>query len=235
MSSRLRIALVTIASGERYVRYAEEMLASAEKYFFTDGRAEVDLVMLAGREGWPAATMERYHVLVENAERFSAATHVFHIDADMLFVAPVGAEIVAPLVGTTHPGFVGRRGTYEERPESAAFLAPDEGSVYYCGGFAGGERAEFLQLATTIRAQVDRDAERGIVARWHDESHLNRYLVDRPPSLTLSPSYCYPASPRNYIRQIWPEPYEPKIIALDKPRRIQWTHRLARRRRTPAA
>jgi hypothetical protein len=33
----------------------------------------------------------------------------------------------------------------------------------------------------------------GIVARWHDESHWNRYLIDHPPSLVLSPSYCcYP-------------------------------------------
>ena len=214
MSSRPRVALVTVASGESYVLYAEQMLASAERYFFADGGADVDLVMLSGRVGWPAATIERYHVIVENAERLAAATHVFHLDADMLFVAQVGAEIVAPLVGTTHPGYVSRRGTYEERPESAACVAPDEGSVYYCGGFVGGERAEFLQLANAIRTRVDRDAEQGIVARWHDESHLNRYLVDRPPDLTLSPSYCYPANARGYIRRVWPERYEPKIIAL---------------------
>jgi hypothetical protein len=211
------------------------MLTSAEKYFFTDCGADVDLLMLAGREGWPAATMERYHVIVENAERLAAATHVFHIDADMLFVAHVGAEIVAPLVGTAHPGYVSRRGTYEERPESAACVAADEGSVYYCGGFVGGERTQLLQLANAIRTQVDRDAEHGIVARWHDESQLNRYLIDRPPDLTLSPSYCYPANAREYIRRVWPERYEPKIIALDKPLLVQWTHRLARLRRPPAA
>jgi hypothetical protein len=235
MSSRPRVALVTVASGERYVQYAEQMLTSAKKYFLTDGGADLDLVMLAGREGWPAATMERYHVIAENAERLAAATHVFHLDADMLFVAQVGAEIVAPLVGTTHPGYVGRRGTYEERPESAAYVAPDEGTVYYCGGFVGGERTEFLRLANAIRTGVDTDAEQGIVARWHDESHLNRYLVDRPPDLTLSPSYCYPANARDYIRRVWPEQYEQKIIALDKPRLLQWAHRLARLRRPPAA
>jgi histo-blood group ABO system transferase len=235
MSSRLRVALVTVASGERYVQYAEQMLSSAKKYFFADSGAGLDLVMLAGREGWPAATMERYHVIVENAERLAGATHVFHVDADMRFVAPVGAEIIAPLVGTTHPGYVGRRGPYEARPESAACVAPDEGSVYYCGGIVGGERTEFLQLANAIRAQVDRDAEHGIVARWHDESHLNRYLIDRPPDLALSPSYCYPEDARNYIRRVWPERYEPKLIALDKPRRVQWTHRLTRLRRRPAA
>lgn len=234
MSSRPRVALVTVASGERYVQYAEQMLASAEKYFFADG-GDRDLVMLEGCEEWPAATMERYHVIVENAERLADATHVFHLDADMLFVSPVGPAILAPLVGTAHPGYVGRRGTYEERRESAAYVAPGEGAVYYCGGFVGGERTEFLRLANAIRTSVDRDAKQGIIARWHDESHLNRYLVDRPPDLTLSPSYCYPANAHRYIRRVWPERYEPKILALDKPRLLQWTHRLARFRRPPAA
>jgi hypothetical protein len=231
MRSRAKIVLVTVASGENYAAYAERMLASARKYFMAEGQVEPEFMMLQGREGWPAATMERYHVIVEQADRFAGASHIFHIDADMLFVAPVGLEILAPLVGTMHPGYVGRRGTYEERPESAAYVVPHDGNVYYCGGFVGGERAEFLRLAETIRAGVDEDVGNGIVARWHDESHLNRYLVDRPPDITLSPSYCYPANDREYIRRIWSERYEPKIVALYKPRLLQFRHRLARLRR----
>lgn len=38
---------------------------------------------------------------------------------------------------------------------------------------------------------IDEDAARGITAVWHDESHWNRYLIDREPSLILSPSYCW--------------------------------------------
>ena len=25
----------------------------------------------------------------------------------------------------------------------------------------------------------------------HDESHMNRYLIDNPPSISLTPSYCF--------------------------------------------
>jgi histo-blood group ABO system transferase len=230
---RPRIALVTVASGETYVGYAERMLASARDYFQAGGRADPVFVLLEGREGWPAATMRRYHVIVDQADRFSDASHIFHVDADMLFVAPVGPEILGRLVGTRHPGYIGRRGTYEERLESTAYVAPDEGRVYYCGGFVGGERTAFLQLAEAIQAGVDEDARNGIVATWHDESHLNRYLVDHPPEVTLSPSYCYPADDRQYVRRIWAERYEPKIVALDKPRLLQFRHRLARLRRRP--
>ncbi len=229
----MKVALVTVASGDRYVRYGHEMLASAGELFLRDSGAELLPLMLDGREDWPAATMERYHVIVEHADQLKDASHVFHIDADMRFVAPVGREVLAPLVGTAHPGYVGRRGTYEGRPESAAYVSPAEGSIYYCGGFLGGEREEFLRLADAIRSGVDVDARRGITAVWHDESHLNRYFVDRSPDVTLSPSYCYPADDKTYIRKIWPERYEPKIVALKKPRLIQWGHhRLPRRHRS---
>jgi histo-blood group ABO system transferase len=228
-TTRPSIALVTVASGERYVRYARRMLESAATFFLSDAEVEPMFLLLEGREGWPAATMERYHVILEHADRLAGATHVFHVDCDMLFVAPVGSEILGPLVATQHPGYVGRRGTYEDRPASAAYVAPDEGSVYHCGGFSGGEKEEFLRLAESIRDGVDSDARRGITARWHDESHLNRYLVDRPPDVTLSPSYCYPEDDAKYIEDLWPERYVPRLVALSKPRQVQWAHHRLRR------
>jgi hypothetical protein len=234
VDSRPKVVLLTVASGDAYVAYAERMLASAAKHFLAHGEADPTFLMLEGRKGWPAATMQRYHVIAEEADRFADASHVFHIDADMLVVAPVGREILGSLVGTTHPGYVGRRGTYEARPESSAYVAPHEGRVYYCGGFVGGERERFLRLAEAIRDGVDEDARKGIVPLWHDESHLNRYFVGHPPDLTLSPSYCYPANDREYVRS-WPERYERRIVALDKPRLLQLGHRLARLRRKPRA
>jgi hypothetical protein len=35
------------------------------------------------------------------------------------------------------------------------------------------------------------DEKKGIIALWHDESHLNRYILDKKYKL-VSPSYCYP-------------------------------------------
>ena len=227
-----KVALITVASGERYVRYAHQMVASARDFFLCDAGAEPTFLILEGPNGWPAATIQRYHVIGEEADRLGEeVTHIFHIDADMRFVAPVGSEILAPLTATAHPGYVGLRGTYEERQESAAYVGPGEGGIYCCGGFVGGERAEFLRLAESIRAGVDADARRHLTAVWHDESHLNRYLIDRPPDVMLPPSYCYPEDDRHYIQRIWPDRYEPKIVALRKPLPLQWRHRLTPLRR----
>ena len=41
---------------------------------------------------------------------------------------------------------------------------------------------------------------------------MNRYLIDNPPTLSLTPSYCFAEEQMNNPQY----PYEPKIIALKK-------------------
>ena len=106
------------------------------------------------------------------------------------------------------PGFLGGRGTPETRWESTAYISPVEKLVYYAGGFNGGKARFFLEMSAKIDRNIKKDLEYGIIAKWHDESHLNKYLMDHPPSIELSPAYCYPES--------WNLKYEKKLLALDK-------------------
>ena len=99
------------------------------------------------------------------------------------------------------------RGTYETSKKSTAHVAKNEGDVYYAGGFWGGRVLNILQLAQRLRRNVEKDLSWGYIARWHDESHLNRYFIDHS-SKVLSSSYCYDAN-KNY-------PIEKKILALHK-------------------
>ena len=87
--------------------------------------------------------------------------------------------------------------------------------MYYAGGFNGGKPEHFLKMAQTIVDNVEKDSEKGLIAVWHDESHMNRYLVSNPPTLALNPSYCYPENVRVNPNG-WHVPFEPKIVALDK-------------------
>lgn len=79
---------------------------------------------------------------------------------------------------------------YETNEKSTAYVAKNRG-VYYAGGFWGGRAPQILQMSATLRRNVERDLSWGHVARWHDESHLNRYFIDHPPKV-LSPGFCYP-------------------------------------------
>jgi hypothetical protein len=49
-----------------------------------------------------------------------------------------------------------------------------------------------------LKNNVDIDSENNIVALWHDESHLNKYILDRNDLTILSPAYCYPENIFDY-------------------------------------
>lgn len=214
------VGLLVMATG-KYTRFVGPLLASARQYFcknhkvtffiFTDGVIEQadDVVRIEQKRlGWPYDTMMRFAVYQQAAEYFKEQDYLFSCDADMLFVNTVGDEILADLVATQHPGFVGIRGTYETRGSSTACVRAHEGTYYFAGGFYGGVREEFLRIAATNAAHIQQDLQCNIIALWHDESHLNRYFIDHKPTIILSPSYCYPGN--RYI------PFEPRLVALDK-------------------
>lgn len=214
------IGLLIVATG-KYTEFIPPLIASAHKYFcinhkvtyfvFTDGIIPQDahiIPIYQNRLGWPYDTMMRYAMYDAHKDLFSSMDYLFACDADMLFVDTVGDEILGDLVGTLHPGYVGTRGTYETRRESTAYIKGDEGNYYFAGGFNGGKTALYLQMVTTITQNIFEDLQKGIIAVWHDESHLNRYFATHPPALILSPSYCY-----------WQGkslPYQPKLVALEK-------------------
>jgi len=214
------VGLCVMATG-RYDTYAQKMIDSARTYFcqghnvtffvFTDGcitKSEDVTKVHQDRLGWPYDTLQRFHVYYQNKDLFQNMDYLFAIDADMLFVAPVGDEILGDRVATQHPGFVGKRGTYETNSLSRACIRTDEGQQYFAGGFYGGSREEFIHLLHVTKEQIDADLALGFIAIWHDESHLNRFFIDHPPTRILNPSYCYPED--------WPLPYPQKLLALNK-------------------
>jgi histo-blood group ABO system transferase len=44
-------------------------------------------------------------------------------------------------------------------------------------------------MAESINLNIEEDLRNGIIAVWHDESHINRFLLDNPPSLILEPPF----------------------------------------------
>jgi hypothetical protein len=103
----------------------------------------------------------------------------------------------------------GPLGSWEHRRESTAFVPWAKRRTYVCGGVWFGRGREFASMVETLAAHVRQDRERNLMARWHDESHLNWFASTRRVSL-LDPSYCWEPASAALIG------VPPRIIAVDK-------------------
>jgi histo-blood group ABO system transferase len=227
----MKICILNIATN-KYIQFVEPLLDSIEENFlngheisalvFTNHEIEessenVKIVQIE-HEPWPIPTLKRYHYFMKEAEYISQFDYCFYMDVDMRIVGKVGDEILGNLVATQHPGFWYKsvdEFSYERRPESKAYIPYGEGKMYYAGGFNGGKPEHFLKMSETIVNNVEEDFKNNLIAVWHDESHMNRYLVNNPPTVELTPSYCYPESVK-FNPTSWNVPFEPKILALEK-------------------
>jgi len=219
----MKIGLLIIATN-KYINFVNPLLNSADEWFLKDH--DVTYFVFTNQEisnietkrnikkietvhkNWPFMTLERYKLFFNSKEILSEMDYLYYCDADMRFVNNVGDEILSDLVATQHPGHYERRGTPETNPNSLACVYPHENMQYFAGGFNGGNSKEFLKMSETLSNNIDNDYSRGIIAIWHDESHLNRYMIDNVPTKILDPSYCYPES--------WSIPFDKKLLALDK-------------------
>lgn len=222
----MKIGLLIIATN-KYIQFIKPLIKSTDQFFFTKEQDDIveyfiftdqkNLILDTKRkyhiiniehQPWPYTTLYRYKYFIENSNYFSNIDYLYYCDADMLFVDNVDREILGNIVGTIHPGFMGGRGTPETNPFSLACI-PNERHIVYCaGGFNGGHRNNFLEMARVISNNINIDLANNIIAIWHDESHMNKYYLSYTPDKLLSPSYCYPES--------WDIPIPKKILALDK-------------------
>ena len=222
----MKICILTIATN-KYLQFVEKLYDDiAEKFvpgaeinclLFTDHEIEETSdnvrVHYIDHEPWPMPTLKRYNYFVKEKDYILEHDYCFYLDADMRIDAPVGEEVLSDLVATQH-GYQSmhpkEQMSYDRNPECLAYVAPGDEVTYYAGGFNGGKTTKFMEMAEVIADRVNKDLEKDIIALWHDESHMNRYMIDNPPTLALNPEYCYA---EEFIGTQYPF-QNPKIIAL---------------------
>ena len=217
-----KVALLIIATG-KYDVFIPPLLESARAFFLP--QCDLQFVLFSDRawppdddltvvpqehRPWPFPALHRFHSYLSQRVALQTFQYVFSIDADMLFVDTVGDEVLEDLVAVLHPAFLSERGTPETNPESVAFIGPNEKLTYFAGAFFGGRASIFWQMAAEIAANIDIDLAHKMIAVWHEESHLNRWFVDHPPSKVLDVSYCYGLGFHHPSAR-------PRLLTLDKP------------------
>ncbi len=202
-----KVALLIIATG-KYMDFLENLLESINTYFLRDCDVEYhifsDTVKFIGtypnrttfhfieHKPFPYSTLNRYHFFKKYKEELLNYDYYFYIDVDTIIKKPIKKDILTPITVVQHCGHVNERGPYETNPLSSSYVKPDEGSTYFGGGFWGFNYEEFWKMIYTCTLMINKDKNQNIIPIWHDESVLNRYLIDNPPTKILTPAYHYP-------------------------------------------
>lgn len=210
-----RIAIVYLAIGKYDVLW-DEFYSSCEKDFFPDAMKhyfvftdserlltqELSNVSLFFREdcGWAMNALAKYDCMLGVREQLETFDYLFYINANYKIQEPVYCnEILATanndylsvlsfdFLADRHPDTY----TYDRNPQCQAYIPYGKGSRYYQASFYGGRVSEMLALAVWCSESTRIDLSNGIMALWHDESYLNKYLLERNPRI-ISMAYCKP-------------------------------------------
>lgn len=226
----MKIAILYICTG-KYNQFFKGFYESCEQYFMKN-IAEVeyfvftdDMTLTASMKvhlyqkeckGFPLDSLFRFDMFLSIKEELQRFDFLYFFNANMLFVAPVGEEILPKtqkLVAVLHPGYFNKPSflyPYDRNKKSTAYVPPFKKKYkYYMGSLNGGTCNEYLKLIQECSRNIHYDYDKGYIALFHDESHLNKYLSEHD-CLGLSPAYAYPEGSRL--------PFSPKIIIRDKVR-----------------
>jgi hypothetical protein len=222
----MKIAILYICTG-RYDIFWVDFQKNIEMFFlqehqksffvFTDSQtiesSDNVEVLYQSNLGWPFNTLYRFRMFLRIKETLKTFDYIFFFNANMLCVRPINEHDIlgADLIVLNHPGFWDKGKQilpFETNPNSTAFINPQEIiNAYYQGALNGGKAKAYLQLIQECHDNIEQDLDKGIVAVWHDESHLNKYLIGKEKKV-LSPAFGYPEG--------WDLPFAPQIISRDK-------------------
>ncbi|NWV31975.1 BGAT2 transferase, partial [Grantiella picta] len=214
VQKNLVTGVVTFAV-EKYWFFIEGFMRSANQYFlaghqvnfylFTDSPEKIShlqmspenhlcVIPVQNDSRWQDISRSRMDIISTYilSQFQHEVDYLYSIDIDVELLAHIGVEIIDALVGTISSWQLMANPedkAYETRPESRAAIPEGQGDFYYTASFYGGSVSEVYKLTRACSKGLVEDRENGIEARWHDESHLNKYLLHHKPTRLLSPEY----------------------------------------------
>ena len=232
-----KVAIIFIGTG-RYLNFFPDYYENAENYLFpdalnnyyvfTDGDFDgvlpdnVSAIPLEHME-WPYITLYRFKFILNAWDLLKHNDYLLFMDADTRVVEEIKLEDMfdkkKPLTGVHHPchdlGMDPHKefpGAFETNPGSTCHIkAGEDISTYWQACVWGGRMKQVKEMMEVLDDRITVDEGNGIIAKWHDESQLNRYFLDNKERVnTLTPSYAYP----EVFKSVMEHP--PKIVHLAK-------------------
>lgn len=214
---------------EFYDSFEKNFLLDTEKHYFVFSDALGDLEPRYGKSKnvtlihidampWPLVTLLRFRYFISIEEQLSQCEYLMFSNANIACEQVVTEEEFLPrksqgekLSFVKHPGYWNKASCccpLERRRRSLAYVPYNSREPYVIGAMFAGEGDAFLRMSRVLRDRIEVDLKDNTIARWHDESHLNRYIVGRTDNRFLPPAYCYPWG--------FDLPLDRKIVAVSK-------------------
>lgn len=227
-----KIGIVTMGTG-KYVNFLTKMLTSFSNYFLPE--YEKQFIVLTDDKSfshpsitnniyfpfyeWPYSTLYK-NKAINLTKKYFDCDIVFWVDADLKCIDYVERheDILPtkniPVCCVEHCGWLYEEKEiklypYELNPKSKAFVKDIYKVPYHQACLYGGLYNNFFNMSQIIEKNIDIDLTNDIVAVWHDESHLNKYIQDIPFK-TIPKIYARPEA----MGELLPNT---KIISIIKP------------------
>lgn len=209
----LNIGILFICTG-KYNYFFKGFYESCERYYlpehnktyfvYTDDEELSDAlnVRIIKKEclGFPLDSLFHFDFFLQQEAELNKCDYIFYFNSNIEFLKEVGTSVLPTaeegyLIGEEWPAWIGKKPMYfpyERRKQSLAYIEPRKPPYhYFMGGIIGGRTSEFIEMTKTLASNIRDDYERGIIARFHDESHVNRYFRDHKCKI-LPPEFSMP-------------------------------------------
>lgn len=199
----MKIAIIYICTG-KYDVFWDDFYASSEKYFypeiekhyfvFTDSKRMLELKASTVhpyyqcKSGWPYDTLLRFNWICTIQDKLTGFDFCYFCNANSLFLKEIDQSLIPlpseekPLILSIHVrGYedtTGALSSPERNPKSTAYIPEGTYCRAHSGGFWGGLTENFLLMCRTLRDRIAQDLNNGIIAIWHDQSHLIKYATE---------------------------------------------------------
>lgn len=147
--------------------------------------------------GWPDNSLKRFDMFISIEKELKNFTFCFFFNANMLFVDKVDNSFLPIKEDFTlveHFLFFNQTPiffSYDRNPKSTAYIPYWKGRYYVRGGVNGGKTEKFLEMIHVCSKDVKKNEEMGIVSIWHDETHLNHFMLMKTNIKVLDPGFSY--------------------------------------------
>lgn len=199
----MRIAVTYICTG-KYEMFWDTFYKTCEEHFypgyakeyfvFTDSeriihqKLENVRVYYQAKSGWPYDTLLRFNWFCTIQDHLSNFDYCYYMNANSVFLHDMDETNAPfptaekPLVLAIHTpyfdDYLGETFHPERNPLSTAYVPYGANCRAHMGGFFGGTSDQFIRMSCTLRDRIADDLSRGIIAVWHDQSHLIKYATE---------------------------------------------------------